>query len=80
MVILRVQGILTPMERYALAQEQNCIELVKPLRQKVFSLMQPDIIFKIEETTGTKVIQVCSEILWERDEQYCMIVLNQDIR
>jgi uncharacterized protein YbcI len=79
MVVLRIQGVLTPMERYVLAQDQESISLVQPLREKMFSLMLPDIITTIERTTNNKVVQVCSELIWQRDERYCLVILDQDV-
>ena len=78
MVIVRLNGVLTPAERHLMHMSEGC-KLIKELRHFLEEATRPMMEQVIQKITGTKVISMHHDISTKTGESIDVFIMEKDI-
>ena len=78
LVVVKLQGILSPAERQ-LSHEDDGVELIKKMRRRVIESCSGDLSGLVEEETGTEVVSMHADISARTGERVFVFTLDEDL-
>ena len=78
LVVVKLQGILSPAERQ-LSHESDGVELIKKMRRRVIERCSGDLSGLVEEETGVEVVSMHADISARTGERVFVFTLDEDL-
>jgi uncharacterized protein YbcI len=78
LVLVKLQGILSPAERQ-LSQEDDGVELIKKMRRRVIESCSANLSGLVEMETGTEVVSMHADISAHTGERVFVFTLDEDL-
>ena len=78
LVVVKLQGILSPAERQ-LSHEDDGVELIKKMRRRVIESCSGDLSVLVHEKTGIEVVSMHADISARTGERIFVFTLDEDL-
>jgi uncharacterized protein YbcI len=78
LVVVKLQGILSPAERQ-LSHEDDGVELIKKMRRRIIESCSNDLVGLVEAETGVEVVSMHADISARTGERVFVFTLGDDL-